>query len=99
MTVLSFMMVLRLSWMTPFGHRIQAGGGLVHDENRSVLGNDPRDGDALTLTAGKLDPALADQRLIAGGNFLYELVRMGQGRGFPDVGLLGLQVAVADVLA
>ena len=43
--------------------RVERAGGLVEHEDRSILEEHPRDGDALALPARELDPTLADMRL------------------------------------
>lgn len=44
---------------------VQAGGGLVEDDNGRVLEDGPGDGYALLLAARQLQPALAHLRLVA----------------------------------
>ena len=48
-----------------FGNRIERGGRLVKQQNRSVFQNGAGDGKALFLTARKPDAALTDMRFIA----------------------------------
>ncbi len=48
-----------------FHFAVERRGRFVEDEDRRVLENDARDGDALALAAGELDAALADMGLVA----------------------------------
>ena len=48
-----------------FGFRIERGGGLVEQDDRRVLDQRARDGDALALAAGELQAVLADRRVVA----------------------------------
>ena len=47
------------------GFRIERGGRLVEQDDRRVLDQRARDGDALALAAGELHAVLADRRLVA----------------------------------
>ena len=60
-----------------FGFGIHRGGGLVQDQDRAVFQDRARDRKALLLPAGELDAALADQRIVAVGEPVNELVGVG----------------------
>src|ERR1700688_5086262 len=47
-----------------FRFRIEAGGGFVQDEDSRISKNGARDGDALLLSAGEFDAALADDGVV-----------------------------------
>src|SRR6185437_12169180 len=84
--------------------RIERRGRLVEDEDRRILEDDPRDGDALALAAGQLDAALADMRVEAAPSLpvlqpLDEFGGMGARGGIAHRGLARLGPAVADVVA
>src|SRR5438105_3110320 len=51
----------------PFAFRVEGAGGLVEQEDRRVLEQGARDGDALPLPTGERRPALADERVVAAG--------------------------------
>src|SRR5580704_8102142 len=48
-----------------FDLAVERGGRLVEHQDRRILENHARDGDALALPAGKLYPALADMGVVA----------------------------------
>src|ERR1700738_2220426 len=54
-----------------FGFGVQAAGGLVQNQNARVGQNCAGDGNALLLSAGKLDPTFPDQRVV----FFLEVFR------------------------
>src|SRR5215468_3679064 len=49
------------------GFRIERGGCLVEQDEGGVFEQGARDGDALALAAGELEPVLPDRRVIATG--------------------------------
>ena len=57
----------------------------------------PRDGDALALAARELDAALAHQGLVALGQALDEVVRIGEPGGFDDRRPRGAGAGIGDV--
>ena len=67
-------------------------------EDRRVLQNRARDGDALALAARQLHAALADQRLITARQRLDELRRVRQSRGAPHLRVRGLGPSEPDVV-
>src|SRR5205085_12152009 len=78
---------------------VEVAGGLVEDQDLRVGQDRAGDADALALAAGQLEPALADERVVALGQSVDELVGVGAAGGVADVGLGGAAAAVGDVLA
>src|SRR5205807_6623500 len=79
--------------------RIERGGRLVEQDDRRILDQGARYGDALALAARQLQAALADLSVVAVGKSRDEIVRMsGFGRRH-DLGLAGVRFAEGDVLA
>lgn len=81
-----------------FVFHIQAGGGLVQQDDRGVFQERPGDRDPLPLAAGELGAVFADGRVVACGQFLRELIAvcsLGCGEHF---GVGGAVLAEADVL-
>ena len=56
------------------GLGVDLAGGFVEDEDRRVAEDGPGDGDPLPLPAGERRPVLADDRVVAAGDLLDELV-------------------------
>ena len=48
-----------------FGLDVERAGGLVEDQDRRVLEDGARDGEALALAAGQRGAALADDEVVA----------------------------------
>ena len=69
------------------GAAVERAGRLVEDQDRRVLEQGAGDGDALLLAARKLEPALADHRVIALRQRLDEIVDRRALRGGLDLGL------------
>src|SRR5690606_24657934 len=68
-----------------------------------VLQHDSRDGDTLPLASGKLDAALADERVVTAatmpvGEFPDELVSMRARRGRQHVVPAGIRPAISNVV-
>ena len=59
-----------------FGRRVETRGRLVEDQEWRIGENRASDGHPLTLSAGELDAAFADQRIVAVGQPADELVRV-----------------------
>ena len=78
--------------------RIEARRRLVQDQDRRVRQERPRQRHALSLAAGQLHAALADQRAIAGRQAGDEVVRVGQTRRVLDLRLRRAGATVGDVL-
>src|SRR5579862_447482 len=70
------------------GFRIQARGGFVQNQNPRIGENGPSDGDTLTLSAGQLHAALADDGVVFLFEILGELVDARDPAGFENL-LLG----------
>ena len=67
--------------------RVDRGQSLVQHQDRRVAQQRAGDGDALALAAGKPGAAFADHGLVAIGQGLDEVVRVGGARGGDQVGL------------
>ncbi|CAN4015950.1 pyrroline-5-carboxylate reductase, partial [Dysosmobacter welbionis] len=76
---------------------IQAGGGLVQQDDGGVFQKRPGDGDALPLPAGELRPVLPDGGVIALGQAADELPAVGGLRRGPHLFVGGAPLAQADV--
>ena len=77
---------------------VDAGGGVVQDEDARVHHEGARDGDALPLAAAEREAAFADDRVVALGEGLDELIGLGGLRGLAHLVVGGLRTAQADVL-
>jgi len=71
------------------GFGVERARGLVEYEDAGVGEDGARDGEALALTAGELDAALADDGVVAFGKTLGELVDSRDGAGFEEVFFAG----------
>ncbi|MPN49002.1 hypothetical protein SDC9_196615 [bioreactor metagenome] len=80
------------------GFGVDGAHRIVKDQNRRLLHQRPRDGDALLLSAGERDPALAYERFVALIKRLNHLVDTRRARGAVDVLLAGAGRADANVL-
>jgi len=80
-----------------FGCGVERGGRLVEQQNGGILQHGARDGDALALPAGKLEPGLTDQRVVAFGQRCDELMRGRVAGGLLDFGIGGAGRAIGDV--
>ena len=56
------------------GSHVDAGRGVVEDEDRGVDEESPGDGESLTLAAGEADAALADMGIVSSRGLLDEVV-------------------------
>src|SRR5665213_1318359 len=81
------------------GLGIEGAGGLVEDEDAGVGENGARDGNALPLSSGELDAALADNGVVLVGEPLGELVDARDAAGLHEQGFAGMWTAEEDVLA
>ena len=77
---------------------VQAGRGLIQDQDGRVREEGASDRHALALAAGQLHAALAHHRVIALGQAHDEVVRAGLPRRVLDLGLRRAGPAVGDVL-
>ena len=82
----------------PLGAGVQRAGGLVQQQDRRVLEDGAGDGDALLLAARQFQAALAHHGVIAHRQLHDELVDLGQARRFLDLGLVGADAAIGDVV-
>ena len=69
-----------------FAFGVEVAGGFVEDEDLRRGENGASDGDALALAAGEFDAALADEGLVAVGEFVDEFVGVGAAGGVLDFG-------------
>ena len=77
---------------------IQRAGGLVEDQDRRVLEDRARDGDALALATGDQRPALPDRAVQPARQLADELPSVGGARGGDDVLLARVcHLAIGDV--
>ena len=81
------------------GRRVDRGGRVVEDQDPRVDDERTRDRDALPLAARERDPALADDRVVAVGQRLDELVCLCEPRGALDLLVGRVGAAERDVLA
>ena len=81
------------------GFGIDRGGGIIQDEDAGIHEQDAGDGDALFLTAGEGDAALADQGVVALGALEDEFVRLGSFGGQDDLVIGGAGGAEGDIFA
>src|SRR5579871_213142 len=82
-----------------FGLGVEGAGGLVEDEDAWVGQNGAGDGDALALSAGELDAALAYDGLVLLGEALGKLVYTSDTAGFHELLFGGVGAGEEDVLA
>ena len=78
--------------------RVERRGRLVEDHDRRVLQQRARDRDALLLAARELQPALADDRVVALRRRGDEAVDVRRARRAFDLGAAGAGAAVGDVV-
>src|SRR5215211_484797 len=64
---------------------VEAGLGLVQDQDRALPQHRPRDGDALPLAPAQALPALREQRIVAIRQLPYEVVGAGELGGAFDL--------------
>ena len=82
---------------------IERRGGFVQDQDRRILQQHPRNGDALTLTAGQLHAALAHLRVVGAAALMVlkaedELMGVRLLRRGDHLGVCRLRPAIADVV-
>jgi hypothetical protein len=82
-----------------FGLGVERTGGLVQDQDARVGEDGAGDGEPLTLAAGELDAAFADDGFVPVGEALGELVDAGDAAGFEELGFGGVWPGKQDVLA
>ena len=78
--------------------RIDRGQRLVQHQDGRIAEQRAGDGDALALAARQACPAFADHRLVAVGQRLDEVVRVGGAGGGGEVRLAGVGAAEAEVV-
>ena len=80
------------------GFTVKARGRLVEYQNRRTFKKGSGNGDALLFTAGKLQTTLAHQRVTSLRKRADKCVEMGEADGFLYLSIVGLGIAVANVL-
>src|SRR6185437_1195519 len=70
-----------------FAFRVEAGCGFIENQNARVGKNCTRDGNALTLTTGKLDAALTDNCFVGFRKALGKLIHASNAAGFQHFGV------------
>ena len=83
----------------PLGFGVERGSRFVQDQNRRVLQEHPRNGQALLLAAGQFHPPLADDRVHAVGHVGDGFLQASTVRGVDDVGFGSAEAAIGDVVA
>ena len=86
-------------WIACFGFRIERRSRLVQQDDRRVLEEGARDGDALALAAGELHAVLAAGRVVALLEAHDEVVGIGRLGGRDDVLLARAGAAHGDIVA
>ena len=86
----------RLHNLLAFG--IEGRSRLVQDQNPRILENRPGNGDTLALSAGKVQPPLADLRVVALGKRHDKIVSVSVLRRLHNFFFRGVEAAVADIL-
>ena len=80
------------------GVGVDGAGGFVHDHDRGIGHRRPGNGQQLALALGQVGAVAGQHGVVAVGQPADEVVRAGQpGRGDALL-VVGLQVAIADVL-
>ena len=79
------------------GFRIECRGGFIEQQDRRIAQEGPRDGESLALAAGKLQPALADQRIIALRQPADEAIGFRRFRRGPHFRIGRVRTAIADI--
>src|ERR1700693_3238182 len=82
-----------------FGLRVEAGGGFVQDENAGIGENGAGDGDALLLSTGKFDPAVADDGVVPVFKCFGKLIDARDAAGGEDFGFGGFGAGKGDIFA
>ena len=77
---------------------IDIGGRLVQNDDRRVFQHGARNGNALPLAAGKAGAALADDRIVAVGQRLDEIITAGRLGCRDHLVMRGLRLAELDVV-
>ena len=77
--------------------RIECGGRFVQDEDLRILQDRSCDGDALTLTAGEDEAAIADLGIDATRQTLNEFLCIRGANGIPDLFIRRIQATVEDI--
>ena len=81
------------------GFGIERRGRLVEQDDRRILDQRARDGDALALPAGELQAVLADRGIVAIREVRDEIVRVRRLGGGDDLRLAGAEFSERDVVA
>src|SRR4029079_11085453 len=81
------------------GLGIDAGGGLIEDEDGRILQQGAGDGDALLFADAELYTALADDGGKLLGESLDEVAGIGGAEGGPELGIGVVGIAEAEIIA
>ncbi|MNE66738.1 hypothetical protein D3C80_1623070 [compost metagenome] len=81
-----------------FTLRIEGAGGFIEQQDRRVHQQRPGDGQALALTTGEAQPAVAQMGLVTVGHLLNEVVGVGNLRRLPDLLQRRRGFTIANVL-
>ena len=81
-----------------FAFGVEIARRFVEDEDLRVGEDGAGDGKALALPAGEFEAAFADERVVALGKFLDELMRVGAPGGVFNVGGADVTFSVRDVV-
>ncbi|CSC34597.1 Uncharacterised protein [Vibrio cholerae] len=87
-----------------FHFRIECGSGFVHDQDWRVFQEHACDRNTLTLAARQFHATFTDLNIIPSATLfilqlLNEIMSMSLASGFFDGGLIGIRVAVQNVIA
>src|SRR5690606_34877669 len=77
---------------------VQAGSGLVKDQDPGIGQDRARDGDSLALPAGQLHAALAHDRVVAVLEAVHEFIAVGDAARGADLRVRGARPREGDVL-
>lgn len=81
---------------TGLRHRVEAGEGVVEDEQAAAVGERPGETEPLGLPAGAR--GVGDEGVVTVGQPAHEVVRVGRAGGLPDTGGGGGPEGEADLL-
>ena len=95
--VRSTMISRNVAWICSSVPRVDRRRGVVEHEDARIGEHRARDRDALALTAGERETALADDGVVAQGQLLHEVVGAGDPGRALDVGVGRVGAAVRDV--
>src|ERR1700735_2888690 len=77
---------------------VEIAGGLIQDKDLRGREDGPRDGQALLLAAGQLNPAFTDEGIVFLRQLYDELVCIGSARRIFHLVVGRIETAVSDVV-